>query len=136
MLRVPHGAVRPTQDRVRAALFSILGARVSGARCLDLFAGTGALGLEAWSRGAASVCWVESHPRHLAVLRQNVHELGGPEAAIFRVDVRVFIEKGLAPGPYDIILCDPPYARKGPPPRAPRAPVPWLTVLLPGSVTA
>jgi len=60
LLKVPADGTRPPQDKVRAAIFSALAARVPGARVLDLFAGTGALGLEAWSRGAAWVEWVES----------------------------------------------------------------------------
>ena len=129
-VHVPKGDVRPTQDRVRAALFNIIGARVAGARFLDLFAGSGAVGLEAWSRGAASVCWVESHRRTLMVLKRNIEELCGAEGQVLGADVRVFLKKGLAPGPYDVIFCDPPY-EKGGRGRAPRRPdLAWLPLIL------
>jgi len=78
LLRVPRGDVRPAQDRVRLAVFSSLADRVPGARVLDLFAGTGAYGLEALSRGAAAATWVENDRRVLAVLRENVEALCGP----------------------------------------------------------
>jgi alkylation response protein AidB-like acyl-CoA dehydrogenase len=72
---------------------------VAGARFLDLFAGSGAVGIEAWSRDAASVCWVESHPRVLPVLKQNVIDLCGSDAGVVRADVRVrggvIVEVGL-----------------------------------------
>ena len=75
-IEVPGGdRVRPTQDMVRQALFSSLAALVPECRFLDLFAGSGAVGLEAWSRGAAHVTWVERDPRTLAVLRGNVASL-------------------------------------------------------------
>ncbi len=75
-LRTPKGnRVRPTQDRVREAVFSMLGEKVSDARVLDLFAGTGALGIEAGSRGAASVTWVEEERRNLEVVRENAQKL-------------------------------------------------------------
>ena len=70
--------IRPTQDMVRQAIFSALAAVVPGARVLDLFAGSGSLGLEAWSRGAGSVCWVEGDGRTLALLKKNVELLTGP----------------------------------------------------------
>ena len=74
LLKVPAG-IRPTQDKVRAAIFSSLAALVPGARVLDLFAGTGALGLEAWSRGAAWVEWIENGKNTLRALRDNVRTL-------------------------------------------------------------
>lgn len=125
-IRVPKMGVRPTQDRVRAAVFSSLAERIPGARVLDLFAGSGAMGLEAYSRGAASVCWVESDRRVLAVLRQNIRQLCGPESGhgINRVSVRPetcvimddvlrFARKREGRGPFDIIFADPPYDRDG-----------------------
>lgn len=69
--------IRPTQDMVRQAIFSALAAVVPGARVLDLFAGSGSLGLEAWSRGAGSVCWVEADGRTLALLKKNIALLTG-----------------------------------------------------------
>lgn len=112
VLSVPAG-VRPTQDMVRQAVFSAVAAKVDGARVLDLFAGTGALGLEAWSRGAASVCWVEQHPRTADRLQAVVRELtgGGERARVVRGDAMRFLEGG--GGPYDLVLADPPYDRDG-----------------------
>ncbi len=108
----PH--VRPTQDRVREALFSSLATLIPDAHVLDLFAGTGALGLEAWSRGAATVRWVESDPRTCAALRQTLRNLCGPDAAqcCVQADVFRFLQRarGNAP-PADFILADPPYDR-------------------------
>ena len=119
-LNVPKTALRPTQDKVRQALFSMLGGVVAGARVLDLFAGTGALGLEAWSRGAAAVWWVEKDFRALAALRTNVSALCG-DAALAKqgplrcvaADALRFLTHGLAGEPFDIILADPPYDRDG-----------------------
>ena len=77
-LKVPKSdAIRPTQDRVREALFSIIQCEIAGADFLDLFAGSGAVGLEALSRGAKSVTFVESNRRHVAVLKENVSAFGG-----------------------------------------------------------
>ena len=109
VLRVPRGDVRPTQDRVRLALFSMLANRVGGSRFLDLFAGSGAVGLEAWSRGADAVCWVESDSRVLSVLRANVAALCDGRADVIAVDARRFLERGPAAEPFDLIFADPPY---------------------------
>lgn len=110
---VPRAGVRPTQDRVRAALFSILGSRVAGARFLDLFAGSGAVGIEAFSRGASGVCWVESSRRVLPVLRRNVLALCGPGQDVRACDVLTLLKKGFAAEPFDVIFTDPPYERVG-----------------------
>ena len=114
-LKVPRGDVRPAQDRVRLAVFSSLADRVPGARALDLFAGTGAYGLEALSRGAASVTWVENDRRVLAVLRENVESLCGPNRgpAVVSADALRFLERGGGDAPYDLIFADPPYDRDG-----------------------
>ena len=126
-LKAPNGtATRPTSDRVREALFSMLGARGAlrggedgdeeggggGARVLDLYAGTGALGLEALSRGASAVVFVERSREALAALQANVAALG--------VERRVKVVAGaveragralaLADGPFDLVFADPPYA--------------------------
>lgn len=115
-LAVPPRGTRPTSDRVREAVFSALQARrdLDGARVLDLYAGSGALGLEARSRGAAHVQFVESDRRAATVLRRNIEALGlggrdGIAAQVTIADVPVMLRDD--PGlPYDIVLADPPYA--------------------------
>ncbi|MCF7837469.1 MAG: 16S rRNA (guanine(966)-N(2))-methyltransferase RsmD [Candidatus Marinimicrobia bacterium] len=112
-LQVPRTDIRPTQDRVRQAVFSSLASLVPGARVLDLFAGTGAYGLEALSRGATTACWIERDPRVCAVLRANVSALAGPDQAVagcLRGDALRLLP-GL-PGPFDLIFADPPYAEE------------------------
>ena len=113
-IRVPAG-IRPTQDKVRAALFNSLGEAVVGARVLELFAGSGALGIEAWSRGASLVCWVEADRRVASVLKENVQSLcrDGAPTEIRQLDAMLFLRKGWTGQPFDIILADPPYDRDG-----------------------
>ena len=104
--------MRPTADRVREAVFNILGSRTEGARVLDLFAGTGALGLEALSRGALSAVLVESDPRTFAVMRRNVLELGasGAEPLLmdYRAALRVLTRRCSR---FDLAFLDPPYGK-------------------------
>jgi 16S rRNA (guanine966-N2)-methyltransferase len=101
--------VRPTADRVREAWMSILGDALDGARVLDLFAGSGALGLEALSRGAASVTFVELNPPSLKALDQNIITLGVQDVAtVHRGDAMRYAER-LPPGAFDVVLADPPY---------------------------
>jgi 16S rRNA (guanine966-N2)-methyltransferase len=112
-LRTPSGrAVRPTADRVREAIFNILGSRTKGARVLDLFAGTGALALEALSRGASSAVLVESDPRTFAVMRRNVLDLGAgtaePLLMDYRAALRVLRERGSR---FELAFLDPPYGK-------------------------
>lgn len=111
-LRAPAAAVRPTQDKVRAAVFSSLATRVPGARVLDLFAGTGALGLEAWSRGAAWIEWVENAPGALRALRDNLKTLGVSASAgrVVNADVLRWLDRPCAGPGFDLVLADPPYA--------------------------
>jgi 16S rRNA (guanine966-N2)-methyltransferase len=110
----PGDATRPTADRVREALFSILGpARLDGARVLDLFAGSGALGLEALSRGAAAATFVDSSPAALRALRANLAALGA-EAEVVRSDaVRWLRAASAGDRQYDLVFLDPPYRRAG-----------------------
>ncbi len=112
ILKVPRRGVRPTQDRVREAIGSSLGARLAGARVLDLFAGSGALGLEALSRGAAHACWVEKDHRTLQVLRENLAALAPPpgSARVVSGDVWGFLRQD-TDAPYDLVFADPPYGR-------------------------
>jgi 16S rRNA (guanine966-N2)-methyltransferase len=111
-LRVPRGsAVRPTSDRVREALFSTLGARVVDAVVLDLFAGSGALGIEALSRGARTVTFVERDRATARVLRDNLATLD-LEADVRVTDAARFVGElpaATPSGPFDLVLCDPPY---------------------------
>jgi len=101
--------VRPTGDRVREAWMSIVGPWLPDARVLDLFAGSGALGLEALSRGAAIVDFVEISPASIATIRANAAHLGaGDSAVIHRADALRFVDK-LRAGAYDIAFADPPY---------------------------
>jgi 16S rRNA (guanine966-N2)-methyltransferase len=102
--------VRPTADRVREAWFSILARSLHGARVLDLFAGTGALGLEALSRGARTADFVEVDRLALAALKANIQTLKAEDrAAVHRVDALKFAER-LEPAQYDVAFADPPYA--------------------------
>jgi 16S rRNA (guanine966-N2)-methyltransferase len=115
-IRVPRVAVRPTQDRVREALFSALQTIIPDAHVLDLFAGSGALGIESLSRGAASVTWVEEDRRVFPILRKNVETICGmgiaPSARrCVRADVFSFLRKGLAGHKFDVIFADPPYQK-------------------------
>ena len=101
--------VRPTADRVREAWFSIVQPRLDGAKVLDLFAGSGALGLEALSRGAAIVTFVELASASLAALRENVAALDVEDRVrIHRGDALKFVA-GAAPRAYDVAFADPPY---------------------------
>ncbi len=110
-LRVPPSGVRPTGDRAREGLFNSLGTvlDLDGVAVLDLYAGSGALGLEALSRGAAAVVFVESSPRVLPVLEANVATVGLPGARVLRGSVPTVVS-GPAPSPFDLVLADPPYA--------------------------
>lgn len=109
-LVVPRDArVRPTSDRVREAWMSILGDALSGARVVDLFAGSGALGLEALSRGASAADFVELSGPSLIALRANIAALGvEARTTVHRGDALRFARR-LAPGAYDVALADPPY---------------------------
>jgi 16S rRNA (guanine966-N2)-methyltransferase len=102
--------VRPTGDRVREAWFNILQGSIEGARVLDLFAGSGALGFEALSRGAAAVDFVEQHTASLATIRDNAASLNvADQVTIHRTDAMRFTER-LQAGAYDLAFADPPYA--------------------------
>ncbi len=112
-LRVPSDpALRPTSDRVREALFNILGQDLSGLDVLDLFAGSGALGFEALSRGARRVVFVEAEPGTATALRRTAEGFGlASEARIIVGRVEDVLERARFGGPYDLILADPPYSR-------------------------
>ena len=116
---VPKTGLRPTQDRVRAAVFSSLSAMVVDAVVLDIFAGTGAMGLEAFSRGAAFVCWVEKDFKTFRVLRENIVRLCGSADSGRRMlcsDAVKFLacpERDEERSSFDIVFADPPYDHDG-----------------------
>jgi 16S rRNA (guanine966-N2)-methyltransferase len=112
-LRSPTGGVRPTSDRVKEALFNALAPRLAEARILDLFAGTGALGIEALSRGAARAVFVERDPRAAAATRRNLAAAGFEDRAEVRRAVLpgaldVLEREGAV---FDLIVLDPPYGQ-------------------------
>ena len=112
-LKAPPGrSTRPTSDRVREALFSSLRDQTPEAVVLDLFAGTGAVGIEALSRGAAHAVFVENDPSALAALKDNLAAAGvADRATVIRSDAAAFAARPprSAAGPFTIVYCDPPY---------------------------
>lgn len=106
-VRVPRDVARPSTDRLREALFSILGLRVDGARVLDLFSGSGALGLECLSRGARSCDFVDESRESARVIADNLKTLDLKGGRVVESDVFRFL-KGRG-GPYDLVFADPPY---------------------------
>lgn len=107
----PRGReTRPTSDRVRENIFNIVGPWVEDARVLDLYAGSGAMGLEALSRGAASVVFVESDPEALRVIQRNLDKLRLTGARVVRLDSTAALTQESSSGrKYDLVLVDPPY---------------------------
>ena len=112
-------ALRPTSDRLRETLFNVLGERVAGSRFLDLFAGTGAVGIEALSRGAAESLFVENHKPAVALIRRNLESLGILGGAqVLSLDALRGLEKigrqhHATDRPFDFVFLDPPYAETG-----------------------
>lgn len=111
------GALRPTSDRLRETLFNVLGSSVEGARFLDLFAGTGAVGIEALSRGAREAVFVENHAAAVRLIRGNLAALGISDGArVVVADALRALERLSSVGPgtantaFDIVFLDPPYA--------------------------
>jgi 16S rRNA (guanine966-N2)-methyltransferase len=108
---VPKDGLRPTMEQAREGVFSSLAARIPGSRVLDLFAGSGSLGLEAWSRGAASVTAVEKVSKHWKILQENFQTLeGDPDLGRWeavQADVYEYLKR--SPGCFDLIFADPPY---------------------------
>lgn len=111
-LRTPRGAAtRPTSDRVREALFSAIEAwcgSLRGLRFLDLYAGSGAVGLEAWSRGAGVVTLVEQDRRTAGLISYNARSLGFPKAEVIATSVAAVLQRSPV-APYDVVFLDPPY---------------------------
>jgi 16S rRNA (guanine966-N2)-methyltransferase len=108
LLPVPsQPGLRPTPERVRETLFNWLAPLIEGARCLDLYAGSGALGFEAASRGAAQVTLVEQNPRVVRALREHARVLGDPRVTVVRADALRWLRAG--GGPFDVVFLDPPF---------------------------
>ena len=111
-------ALRPTSDRLRETLFNVLGSNVQGSRFLDIFAGTGAVGIEAISRGAASAVFIENHAPAAVLIRRNLESLGiGKEAQVLPLDALRALQKlenrhKPTDPPFDFAYVDPPYAAK------------------------
>ena len=101
--------LRPTSERIRETLFNWLTPHIHGARCLDLFAGTGALGLEALSRGAQSAVFVENSARAVATLNANIKVLGADEASVRHMDAEQYLQAPPAEQ-FDLVFLDPPFA--------------------------
>ncbi len=109
-LVAPKGDARPTTDRVKEALFSSLGSRVSGATVLDLYAGSGALAIEALSRGAARAVLVDRDAAAATAIRANLDTTGfGAIGRLQRVAVTTFLGRGAPEAPFDLVFLDPPY---------------------------
>jgi 16S rRNA (guanine966-N2)-methyltransferase len=104
--------LRPTPDRVRETLFNWLSEDIVGSRCLDLFAGSGALGFEAASRGADRVVMVESHPRAVAFLQEQVGRLQAEGVRVVAADALGWLES--AGEPFDVVFIDPPFGSVDP----------------------
>jgi 16S rRNA (guanine966-N2)-methyltransferase len=109
-------ALRPTSDRLRESLFNVLAERIPGCRFLDLFAGTGAVGIEALSRGAAEVVFIENHSPAAKLIQKNLDSLGiHGRTRILKLDAlrglqRLAAEHTPSRAPFDIVFLDPPYA--------------------------
>lgn len=104
--------IRPTTDRVKESLFNILQGYIEGAQVLDLFAGTGNLGIEAISRGAEKVVFVEKNPKSLQLINENLKALGVTEEyEVLKADVMKFLSSSVQ-AEYDVIFIDPPFTEK------------------------
>jgi 16S rRNA (guanine966-N2)-methyltransferase len=117
-------AIRPSPDRVRETLFNWLQTRIVGARCLDLFAGSGALGIEALSRGATEVTFVDREPQVGRHITQALQRLNATGATVQVEDAARFL--GRAPRPFDVVFLDPPFASTLLQPAFDKLPQGWL----------
>jgi 16S rRNA (guanine966-N2)-methyltransferase len=106
-IKVPSAVARPTTDFVRQALFSIVGERVESAKILDLFAGSGALGLEALSRGAAHCTFIDEHRQAITIINENLTKARLDGGHAVKSEVNTFLKRDAAS--YDLIFADPPY---------------------------
>jgi len=112
-INVPRNLTRPTTDRVREALFSSLGSRVIDARILDLFAGSGSLGIESLSRGAISATFIDSSDEACRVINENLRKTQLSGATVQKQSIASFLNSNLPEESFDLIFADPPYARDG-----------------------
>jgi 16S rRNA (guanine966-N2)-methyltransferase len=111
-LRAPGAGTRPLADRVKQTLFAILDPDLPGARVLDLFAGSGAAGIEALSRGAAAAVFIEKDGAAASVIEANLRaaDLAGPSARVIRVDATAWLARAeVVSEPFDVVIIDPPY---------------------------
>ena len=111
-LIAPKTDLRPTMDRVKGAIFDSLGEAILGARVLDLFAGSGSLGIEALSRGAAEATLVEKDARAVETIQSNLTKTRLQGALVHTLDIFSFLHRLARPSGYDFILADPPYAKQ------------------------
>ena len=107
LLKVPREVARPTTDRVRESLFGLLSAVIAGGKVLDLYAGSGGLGLEALSRGAESCLFVDQHRGASKTIQENLRKTGLPNGKVVTEDVTNFLKREKMC--YDLIFADPPY---------------------------
>ena len=107
----PKSVTRPTSDRVREALFSILGDRSKGARVLDLYAGSGALGLEALSRGAASAVFIEQNREARQIIESNIAKARLMSAKVVQATVESWLKRSVQSRVFDLVFADPPYCK-------------------------
>jgi len=110
-IKVPNAVVRPTTDRTREALFSMINAMIEGAQCMDLFAGSGSLGLEALSRGAQSCTFVDVDRACVQVVRENLKALNLSGGNVLQSDILKYVSKRLDSESFNIIFADPPYCK-------------------------
>ena len=110
-LKAPPDGLRPTMDRVRAAIFSSLGDRVPEARVLDLFAGSGGMGIEALSRGSESAVFVDENERCVRCIRENLR-MAKVEGVVQAMDAYRFLDLYAEEATFDLIFADPPYSKK------------------------
>jgi 16S rRNA (guanine966-N2)-methyltransferase len=110
-LRIVADGIRPTPDRVRETVFNWLAPVIEGRRGLDLFAGTGALGIEALSRGAAQMIFVERHPAAAQGLRETLKELGCTAVQVLHTDAGEYLQR--EPQEFDLVFLDPPFDGPG-----------------------
>lgn len=109
---VPKTDLRPTMDRVKGAIFDGMGEAIVGARVLDLFSGTGSLGIEALSRGAASATFVEKDARAVESIRRNLEKTRMQGATVHALDIFSFLHRLAGPEAFDFVIADPPYAKR------------------------